>query len=57
MVEGSTGQLVPLASLTHSARLNQLLGDYITTLSRERMFEVKEAIGFAFGFDGLEEEF
>ena len=32
-------------------------GDYITTLSRERMLEVKEAIGFAFGFDGLEEEF
>lgn len=27
-----------------------------TTLSREGMLEVKEAIGIAFGFDGLEDD-
>jgi len=28
--------------------------DQITTLSRERMLEVRDAISFAFGFDALE---
>ncbi|MBF6595654.1 MAG: type II toxin-antitoxin system PemK/MazF family toxin [Thermaceae bacterium] len=31
-------------------------GDHITTLSKERMLEVHEAISFAFGFDALEDD-